>query len=91
MVQYQRLCRSPRRRDPARERPRGAVLGPGFGRWDVSLARVIKINEALKFQFRGEVFNVFNHTNPLVVNATRTSAQSDRSPARVTRGRFNLG
>lgn len=71
--------------------PRGAVLGPGFGRWDVSLARVIKINEALKFQFRGEVFNVFNHTNPLGVNATRTSAQfgqitSTRDPRQIQLG-----
>jgi hypothetical protein len=54
---------------------RGAVQGPGFGRWDMSLARVIKINEGLKFQLRGEFFNMFNHTNPLNVNTVRTSAQ----------------
>jgi hypothetical protein len=54
---------------------RGAVQGPGFGRWDLSLARIIKINEGLKFQLRGEFFNMFNHTNPLNVNTVRTSAQ----------------
>jgi hypothetical protein len=36
---------------------------------------MIKINEGLKFQFRGEMFNMFNHTNPLNVNTTRTSSQ----------------
>jgi hypothetical protein len=53
---------------------RGVVRGPGYGRWDIGLARDLKINEGVKFQFRGEVFNIFNHTNPLAVNTTRTSA-----------------
>jgi hypothetical protein len=53
---------------------RGAVQGPGYGRWDLALARVIKINEGLKFQLRGEMFNMFNHTNPLNVNTVRTNA-----------------
>lgn len=52
---------------------RGVVLGPGFGRWDLALARIIKINEGLRFQLRGEMFNMFNHTNPLNVNTVRTS------------------
>jgi carboxypeptidase family protein/TonB-dependent receptor-like protein len=47
---------------------RGSVLGPGYGRWDVALARVIKINEGLRLQVRGEMFNMFNHTNPLNIN-----------------------
>jgi hypothetical protein len=54
---------------------RGAIRGPGFGRWDLAVSRMIKINEGLKFQFRGEMFNMFNHTNPLNVNTTRTSSQ----------------
>jgi hypothetical protein len=47
---------------------RGSILGPGYGRWDLALARVIKINEGLKLQLRGEMFNMFNHTNPLNIN-----------------------
>jgi hypothetical protein len=50
---------------------RGSVQGPGFGRWDMSLARVVKINEGLRVQLRGEMFNMFNHTNPLSVNTSR--------------------
>ncbi|HKX28438.1 MAG TPA: adenylyl cyclase, partial [Blastocatellia bacterium] len=52
---------------------RGVVRGPGYGRWDMSLARNIKIHEEVKLQLRGEVFNIFNHTNPLTVNTVRTS------------------
>jgi hypothetical protein len=51
---------------------RGSVLGPGYGRWDLALARVIKINEGLKLQLRGEMFNMFNHTNPLNINTVLT-------------------
>jgi len=70
---------------------RGVVLGPGFGRWDLSLARVIKISDALKFQLRGEMFNMFNHTNPLGVNTVRTNAlygqvTSTRDPRLVQLG-----
>jgi hypothetical protein len=53
---------------------RGVVQGPGFGRWDLSLARNIRITEGIKAQFRAEMFNMFNHTNPLAVNTVRTSA-----------------
>jgi hypothetical protein len=52
---------------------RGSVLGPGYGRWDISIARNVKLTEALKFQLRGEMFNMFNHTNPLGVNTVRTN------------------
>jgi len=30
---------------------------------DFSLSKIWKLNERLKMQFRGEVFNIFNHTN----------------------------
>jgi Carboxypeptidase regulatory-like domain/TonB-dependent Receptor Plug Domain len=53
---------------------RGVVRGPGYGRWDMSLARNIKVTETIKLQFRGEVFNIFNHTNPLTVNTVLTNA-----------------
>jgi hypothetical protein len=49
------------------------VLGPGFGRWDLALARNFRLIEGVRFQFRGEMFNLFNHTNPLGVNTVRTS------------------
>jgi hypothetical protein len=51
---------------------RGSILGPGYGRWDLALARVVKINEGLRLQLRGEMFNIFNHTNPLNISASLT-------------------
>jgi hypothetical protein len=70
---------------------RGSVLGPGYGRWDLALARIIKINEGLKLQLRGEMFNIFNHTNPLNINTVLTNTQygqvtSTRDPRLVQTG-----
>ncbi|SFR98887.1 Carboxypeptidase regulatory-like domain-containing protein [Granulicella pectinivorans] len=42
---------------------RGTILGPGFYRIDTGLFRNFKITEKVKFQLRGEAFNVMNHTN----------------------------
>lgn len=44
--------------------PRGAVRGPGAERWDFSAIKNIKVTESMRFQFRAEFFNIFNHTNP---------------------------
>jgi hypothetical protein len=43
--------------------PRGALLGPGVQRWDLSLFKNTKISERFRLQFRAEATNVFNHTN----------------------------
>src|SRR6185437_15444891 len=53
--------------------PRGAVVGPGLQRWDISLFKNTKINERLSAQFRAEAFNVFNHTNFDTIRASLTS------------------
>jgi hypothetical protein len=42
---------------------RGAVIGPGFWRQDLSLFKNFSIRERFKTQLRMEAFNVFNHTN----------------------------
>src|SRR5262249_153002 len=52
----------------------GVVRGPGYGRWDLGLGKSMKIKEDCGFQFRVEMFNIFNHTNPLGVSASRTSS-----------------
>ena len=49
---------------------RGSVRGPGVGVWDFDLFKNIKVNERMHFQFRGEFFNLFNHTNPDGVGTT---------------------
>lgn len=40
---------------------RNIFRGPGFNNWDASIAKIWKISERFKLQFRGEMFNVLNH------------------------------
>lgn len=42
---------------------RNSLRGPRFSQTDFSLFKDFRINESMKFQFRGEIFNLFNHTN----------------------------
>src|SRR3984893_11800967 len=42
---------------------RNTVYGPGMQTLDLALARAFDITEHMKFQFRAEFFNAFNHTN----------------------------
>jgi hypothetical protein len=42
---------------------RTICCGPGLIDWDFSVHKKIPISDTKYFQFRGEIFNVFNHTN----------------------------
>jgi hypothetical protein len=42
----------------------GTVLGPGIINFDMALYKTFRIHEGLGLQFRGEMFNAFNHVNP---------------------------
>jgi len=42
---------------------RNAVQGPGYVNWDFSAFKTIRVTESKEIQFRGELFNVLNHTN----------------------------
>ena len=42
----------------------GAVLGPGFQLWDMSLIKFINFTEKANLQLRLETFNTFNHGSP---------------------------
>jgi hypothetical protein len=42
---------------------RNIFRGPTFKNLDFSLSKVWKLNDRVKLQFRGEVFNILNHTN----------------------------
>jgi hypothetical protein len=43
---------------------RNVVQGPGWWRVDTGLFKNVNITESMHLQFRGEAFNLFNHTNP---------------------------
>jgi hypothetical protein len=42
---------------------RGALYGPKFGQFDLTLQKSFAMTERVKFQFRMEVYNLFNRTN----------------------------
>ncbi|MFL6212799.1 MAG: TonB-dependent receptor domain-containing protein [Blastocatellia bacterium] len=50
--------------------PRGIIIGPGYQKWDMTLAKRWKFTENVNLQFRAEAYNVFNHTNFLGLNTT---------------------
>jgi Carboxypeptidase regulatory-like domain/TonB dependent receptor len=44
---------------------RNIVRGPGFQNWDISFFKTFPVHEQMRFEFRAEFFNVWNHLNPL--------------------------
>jgi hypothetical protein len=42
---------------------RNVAQGPGYGDWDFSAFKNIRVAEGKEFQFRAEFFNLLNHTN----------------------------
>ena len=42
---------------------RNIFRGPNFMNWDMSVAKVWKLNERFRLQLRGEFFNIVNHAN----------------------------
>jgi hypothetical protein len=51
--------------------PRNFLRGPGYTNFDVSFSKTTALTEKLSLEFRGDFFNIFNHTNftnPGVVN-----------------------
>jgi len=41
----------------------GSILGPGTVNFDMAFYKVFKIKENFAFEFRAELFNIFNHAN----------------------------
>jgi hypothetical protein len=64
---------------------RNAVVGPRYVNWDFSAFKNISLTETKQLQFRGELFNILNHTNlrlPVsdIESPTFGQIQSDVSP-----------
>ena len=75
---------------------RGSINGPGFQRADLGIFRNFRIYDRLTFQFRGEAFNVANHTNVQTIGTSATSSTFGQitgyRDARILQiaGRFNF-
>ncbi|MBA3441104.1 MAG: carboxypeptidase regulatory-like domain-containing protein [Pyrinomonadaceae bacterium] len=63
---------------------RNALRLPGYWNIDLTLAKNFALNERLRLQLRGDLFNAFNHTSFSSVNTTITSGNFGRFTA--TRG-----
>jgi hypothetical protein len=72
--------------------PKSAISGPAYAKSDVAVSRSFRIpgSNAMRFQFRGELFNAFNQTNfaaPVTnvsaANLGRITATRDNDPGRV--------
>ena len=69
----------------------GSMLGPGFQKWDIALAKNTKIGEYVNVQLRVESFDVFNHPNFWAVGTTMGGASfgtvtSDHEPRLLQMG-----
>ena len=53
---------------------RSIVRGPGVNNFDMSLFKEFPIREQMRFQFRAEAYNAFNHTQ---FSAEDTTARFD--------------
>jgi carboxypeptidase family protein/TonB-dependent receptor-like protein len=70
--------------------PRNAFRGPNQNNWDLSLIKAFHLGEKNQFQFRTDVFNLFNHpifASPSSVNigtaSSFTQITETRVPARL--------
>ncbi len=64
----------------------GIIRGPGIKNWDISLAKVFRLSERVNMEFRGDLFNAFNHTQWRAVN-TDFSTSGDSEFGRITEAR----
>jgi hypothetical protein len=59
---------------PANPVSRNSYYGPGYQQWDMNIQRSFKATERVTIDFRGELFNIFNHgqvdTNGYLENTT---------------------
>ena len=68
---------------------RDAVTGPGFVNTDFSVIKNTKVTEKVNVQFRGEMFDVFNHPN--FGNPGLTFSPTSTTFGKITSTRFPTG
>ena len=67
---------------------RGDCNGPGYFQTDLSFYKNFRIGERARFQFRWDIFNVFNNTNFLLAGLDNTfgvtNVTYDSAPGQAT-------
>jgi hypothetical protein len=62
----------------------GSILGPGRHVWDLSLRKQFALTEAVRLQFRGDMFNMFNHVNLSLNNGGLVTSQAAANYGTIT-------
>ena len=52
---------------------RNIIRGPGLQNWDVSFIKQFPVHEQMHFEFRAELFNIWNHPNLTFADETTTN------------------
>jgi hypothetical protein len=68
---------------------RNILTGPRLVQWDFSLFKSIPINDRFHLQFRAESFNIFNHPNFGLPNASIGTAAAGTISSTVSSPRQN--
>ena len=64
---------------------KGQFRFPGLFNWDMKLQKAFPVTERMRFEFRAEYFNVFNHTN---FDDTTTGGNVAKLSSGLTKGNF---
>jgi hypothetical protein len=64
--------------------PRNELSGPGFTQVDVTLAKKFRVTETMNFEFRTEIFNIFNKANFANPSTTLNNALPNLSYSTAT-------
>jgi hypothetical protein len=59
---------------------RNALRGPGVNKWDLALFKNFRVREGKNLQFRGELFNAFNHPSFTSVGRTLNTTATGVNP-----------
>jgi hypothetical protein len=68
--------------------PRMPIRGPGTNNWNISVFKNFSIRERMRFQFRAEAYNAFNHTQFDGVDTTVTFNAAGQQ-TRASSGQLN--
>lgn len=60
---------------------RNVVEGPGVNKWDIAMFKYFRLREGMNLQFRGELFNAFNHPSFNTVGRTLPTTATGINPA----------